>query len=162
MNIRPADIGDIDEILSLFYDTITSICSNDYNKYQIAVWASSANNRQKWVDRLSKQYFLVAELRDQIVGFGSIEKGEYLDLLYVHKDFQNRGAGKSLLIELEYESQKLNKPFIYANVSITAKPFFEKHGFRLVKEQKNLVKDIEIINFRMIKEKQQTNITPNE
>ena len=41
------------------------------------------------------------------------------------------------------------------NVSITARPFFEKHGYNIEKEQTVSVGDIEMTNFLMYK----TNLT---
>lgn len=39
-----------------------------------------------------------------------------------------------------------------ADVSKTAKPFFEKKGFLLVKEQENLLDDVLIVNYKMRKD----------
>jgi putative acetyltransferase len=38
---------------------------------------------------------------------------------------------------------------IYAEVSITAKPFFEKSGFRVVTQQTIVRNGVELINFKM-------------
>ena len=46
-------------------------------------------------------------------------------------------------------SQKISK--IFAEVSITARPFFEKHGFTVTEEQKVSIKGVEFINFKMEK-----------
>ena len=153
MTIRQAKDGDIDAILKLFYDTVTNVCEADYNHEQIKVWASSTNQKQKWLDRIGKQYFIIAEQDDQIVGFGSIEKGEYLDLLYVHTDYIRQGIATRLLMELEKESDKHHKTSISSDVSITAKPFFEKHGFSVIQEQTKLFNNVEITNYKMIKER---------
>jgi putative acetyltransferase len=153
MTIRQAKDSDIDEILKLFYDTVTNVCEADYNHEQIKVWASSASQKQKWLNRISKQYFIVAEHDGKIVGFGSIEKGEYLDLLYVHMDYIRQGIATMLLMELEKESDKHHKACISADVSITAKPFFEKHGFKVIQQQTKLFNNVEITNYKMIKEK---------
>lgn len=36
--------------------------------------------------------------------------------------------------------------------SITAKPFFEKKGFKIIAEQVNDVKNVEVMNYKMTKE----------
>ena len=152
MIIRPATVSDLDEILELFYNTITNICKADYGDEQIKVWTSSANNKQKWINRINTQYFLVAEISNKMVGFGSIDNGNFIDLLYVHKDCQKQGIAYQLLHELEKESDKQGKKLISSDVSITAKPFFEKQGYRAVNQQKNMIDGVEIVNYKMIKE----------
>jgi putative acetyltransferase len=151
--IRRATYDDVDEILKLFRETLTSVCRSDYNREQIPVWVASAENKQNWLHRIKKQYFLIAELDDMITGFGSIENGDYIDLLYVHKDYLRQGIANRLLSELENVSGRMRKSLITADVSITAKPFFEKHGYKTIKEQKNILDGVEIINFKMIKDK---------
>ena len=152
MTIRQAIENDLDEILNLFYETVTSVCKADYNEEQIKVWASFAKKNQKWLDRIKKQYFLVAELDNKIVGFGSMEKGDYLDLLYIHKNYLRQGVANRLLTELEDETLRQQKYLISSDVSITARPFFEKHGYKVTKEQRNKFDNIEIINYKMTKE----------
>lgn len=41
---------------------------------------------------------------------------------------------------------------IFAEVSITARPFFEKHGFTVIEKQKVSIRGIELVNFKMEKE----------
>ena len=153
MLIRQARLNDIDGILDLFSGTVTNVCATDYHEDQVKVWAASAENKQKWVDRINKQYFLIAEKENKIVGFGSIENGDYLDMLYVHKDHLRQGIANKLLEELEKESERENKHSISSDVSITARPFFEKYGYKVVKEQRNIIHNVEVINYKMIKEK---------
>jgi putative acetyltransferase len=72
-------------------------------------------------------------------------------LLYVHKDYQHQGIGALILNVLEDESQRQNKNALSSDVSITARPFFEKHGYRVLKKQKKLIDGIGIVNYKMVK-----------
>ena len=152
MKIRKAKIEDINELIKLFSETITNYCSADYNEEQIKIWVSLGKEKQKWMDSINRHYFLVAVFDNQIVGFGSLKEDASIDLLYVHQNFLRQGIASQLLCELETELERQHKTSISADVSITAKPFFEKHGFRVIKEQKNRIKNVEIINYKMIKE----------
>ena len=89
MDIRKARRNDIDGIIELFKNTVINVCKADYGNEQINVWAAAAENKQKWIDRIDRQYFLVAEQDNKIIGFGSIENGDYLDVMYIHKDYLN-------------------------------------------------------------------------
>ncbi len=66
---------------------------------------------------------------DEIVGFASFEEPDYLDMMYVHKDFQFQGVGNSLLAAIREKAMGVGAAKIVSDVSITAKPFFGKHGF---------------------------------
>ena len=46
-------------------------------------------------------------------------------------------------------AQALGAMRIVSNVSITARPFFEKHGFRVLKKQTVRIDDVELINYKM-------------
>ena len=103
---RPAKLGDLGEIQKMFVDTILTICKDDYSPEQIKVWTSSIKNTQRWTDKLSTQYFLIAEFDNKIVGYGSLEDNDYLDLLYIHKDYQRQGIADKLYSEIEKEAIK--------------------------------------------------------
>jgi GNAT superfamily N-acetyltransferase len=149
--LRPAKNTDIDEILNLFRETIAEICKNDYSEKQLEAWASSSKNRPKWLERIEKQYFLVAEKDSRIAGFGSLENGDHLDLLYVRADLIKTGIGGILLHALEKESAGRGKASLATDASVTARSFFEKHGYKAIKEQKNNINGLEIMNYKMIK-----------
>lgn len=74
---------------------------------------------------------IVAVCENMIVGFGNIDETGYLDRLYVHNDYQNKGIGEKICKTLE-GFVKAEKISVYA--SITAKPFFEKQGYRVIRE----------------------------
>ena len=135
----------------MFVDTISTICKDDYSPEQIKVWTSSIENTQRWIDKLSSQYVLIAELDHKIVGYASLENNNYLDFLYVHKDFQRQGIADKLYTEIEKEAIKRKSTFMNSDVSETARRFFEKKGFKTITLQTNIIKGLEIINYKMTK-----------
>jgi len=150
--IRQAKLNDIVAIQKLFVDTIESVCRYDYSAEQIAVWTSSIENTKRWTDKLMKQYFLIAEIDNKIVGFASLEKNKYFDLMYVHKDYQRQGIADNLYSEISAKAIKHGTTLLTSDVSITARPFFEKKGFKIIAEQKNNIKGVEVINYKMTNE----------
>ena len=140
------------EIHRLFVEIIYSVCANDYSQEQLQVWASGIRNRERWLDRLKHQFFLVAQLGKRIVGFASLANGDYVDVMYVHKDYQRQGIAHRLLAELEKESQKKGVIILKSDVSRTARPFFEREGYRVIREQTKIIDSVEISNFSMEKE----------
>lgn len=150
--IRQANIDDLEEILKLFVDTINYTCKNEYSKEQIEVWTSSVQNKEKWKNKIRTQYFIVAELNKNVVGFGSLENGNYIDLIYVHKDHLRKGIANRILDSLKIKAEEYGNKNLTSDVSKTARPFFERNGFRVVKENKFDLKGVLISNYQMINE----------
>ena len=139
------------EIQRLFVDTISSVCNVDYNAEQIKVWTSSIENKERWDDIISNQYVLIAKYDESIVGFATLSKSNYIDLFYVHKDFQGLKIASLLYYNIELEVLRNGQSEISADVSITARPFFEKMGFQVLKEQTVFRQNVEFINYKMKK-----------
>lgn len=151
ISIRRSKPGDLAEVQELFVDTISAICKDDYSPEQIKVWTSSIENTRRWTEKLTSQYFLIAERNNQMVGFASLENNDYLDFLYVHKDHQRQGIADRLYAEIEKEAIKREATTLNSDVSKTARPFFEKKGFKILEMQTNTMKGIEIMNYKMTK-----------
>ena len=152
MKIRKATISDLPEMQKLYVETIQSVCKNDYNPQQIEAWIYGVKNKERWIEVIEKQFVLLAIIKNQIVGFGTLKDGDYIDFFYIHKDFQRQGIADKILNELEIEARKHHSKIITSDISITAKPFFEKKGFAVKTEQKNIRLGVELINFKMEKE----------
>ena len=153
MLIRQAELDDLDAITQLFKETILHINIKDYSQSQVEVWSSGADNTEKWKQRIEQQYFMLAEIENQVVGFASISPDGYLDVFYVHKDFQRQGIAKALLKEIEKQAEFQKNKEITSEVSITALPFFEKNAFKVVKEQRKELEGTIFRNFLMVKYK---------
>jgi putative acetyltransferase len=138
------------ELQKLFVDTVTTICSSEYDDQQIEVWTSSVENKHRWDEIITKQFVLVAQDQNKIVGFATLDNGSYIDLMYVHKDHQRQVIAQRLLDDIEAEVSRLKQTQITSDVSKNAKPFFEKNGFKTLEEQKNIRHGVEIINYKMI------------
>lgn len=154
ISIRLSKLSDITEMQKMFVDTISTICKDDYSPEQIEAWTSSIENTQLWTDKLTSQHFLIAELDNKIVGFASLENNDYLDFLYVHKDFQRKGIADRLYYEIEKEAIKRKATILNSDVSKTARRFFEKKGFQTIASQTNVIRNVKIVNYKMTKQLQ--------
>lgn len=148
MIIRNYAQTDCETLVNLFYNTVHTINTKDYSPEQLNVWATDKIDLEVWNKSLSEHYTVVAIENNLIVGFGDIDKSGYLDRLYVHKDYQRQGIATAICDKLE-QSVKVNK--IITHSSITAKPFFEKRGFKIIKEQQVIRKEIALSNYVMEK-----------
>lgn len=147
MLIREYLMSDCKEITELFYNTVHTVNARDYTKEQLDVWATGKEDLGKWNSSLQEHCSIVAVKNDVIVGFGDIDKTGYLDRLYVHTDHQGKGIATAICDRLE----QYVKGDITTHASITAKPFFEKRGYRTLKKQQVERQGIFLTNFRMKK-----------
>ncbi|WP_276345897.1 GNAT family N-acetyltransferase [Daejeonella sp. JGW-45] len=151
ISFRIANFSDLPEMQQLFVDTVRAICRKDYNDEQIQAWISGVKDTQRWRQRLDEQHVLLALTGDQITAFGTIKDGNYIDMFFVHKDFQGQGIAGKIYSELEDKARELNSDYIDSKVSITARPFFEKMGFLVLAEQTVKRMGVELVNYRMRK-----------
>jgi len=148
MKIRKYKNTDFDEIAALFYNTVHSINRKDYSQNQVDVWGTGKLAVDTWNKSLLENYSIVAVEDGRIVGFGDIDHTNYLNRLYVHKDFQGSGVATAICDELE---KQVNGSSISVHASITAKPFFEKRGYSVLKEQQVKLSGILLTNYVMEK-----------
>lgn len=151
LTIRKGTKEDIPEMQKLFVETIQSVCANDYDQSQINVWISGARDAERWNNILNEQVVFITEIKDRIVGFSSIKNYNYIDLIYVDKDHQKQGVAYSLSNEMEDIAIQNKQRELTSDVSITAKPFFEKIGFQTIKKQTVLKENISLVNYKMVK-----------
>ena len=73
----------------------------------------------------------------------------YFDRLFVHRDYQRRGIATALCDALESAAPAR----ITTHASITARPFFESRGYRVIRQQQVLRKGVLLTNYTMEKQK---------
>ena len=101
MIIREYRETDCRLLMELFYDTVYTVCADDYTGEQLDAWAPAEADWEKWHCSLAAHYSLVALENGIIAGFGDIDESGYLDRLFVHKDYQRRGIAGALCERLE-------------------------------------------------------------
>ena len=147
MVVREYQPADCKEIIRLFYDTVHSVNAKDYMEEQLAVWATGKEKLEEWNRSLHGHYSLVAVEDGIVIGFGDIDQSGYLDRLYVHKDYQAKGVASAICDKLE----QAVKGKIVTHASVTARLFFEKRGYQVIKEQRVERQGIILNNYIMEK-----------
>ena len=137
MTIREYRPGDCREMAALFYDTVHTVNARDYTPAQLDAWDRSFRTHTT----------LVAEEGGRIVGFGDMAGDGYLDRLYVHKDCQGRGVATALCDRLE---AAVPGP-VETHASLTARPFFERRGYRVVRPQQVERHGVLLTNYVMVR-----------
>lgn len=149
MIIRRYRASDCRELTELFYNTVHTVNADDYTKEQLDAWATGQVDLKTWDQSLQEHFTMVAVEAGMLAGFGDIDETGYLDRLFVHFNCQRKGIASAICNRLESAVQGN----IVTHASITARPFFEKRGYRVVKEQQVERQGIFLTNFVMLKER---------
>ncbi len=149
IKIRKFKLSDAVSLARLHRGTIRLINKKDYSKREIAVWSGRTSaKRFRNLAKLNARY--VALRNDKIVGFGDYKNNEIMGL-YIHKNFIGRGIGTRLLIKMEREIYANGWKTLKCTATVTARPFYEKNGFRMIKKTIHKIGDQKLVVFEMRK-----------
>lgn len=149
MEIRKAVDADLPQIKTVFRSAVLCGCSKDYDERQLKAWVEKADDA-RWSELWqSDLVFLVAIIKGRIVGFASVSPSGYIHSLFVDADFQGRGVASALMeVVFQYaEAHQIHR--LTSEVSITARPFFLKRGFRIDQQQEVEVCGVTLTNYQM-------------
>ena len=152
LNIRRYQSADALFLSKLFYDTVHTVNAKDYSPAQLDAWATGNVDLVSWDKSLLEHNALVAtvetEGEETIIGFGDIDDSGFLHRLYIHKDHQKKGVATALCEALE---KRVEGDRVTVHASITAKPFFEKRGYKVIREQQVERSGVLLTNYVMEK-----------
>ena len=149
MKLRAYRPSDCAEIAGLFYHTVHTVNAGDYTDAQLNAWATGQVDLDAWNRSFLAHESVVAVEDGVIVGFGDMDRTGYLDRLYVHAAHQRRGIATAICDRLE----RAVPGTITTHASITARPFFERRGYRVVRQQQVERRGVLLTNFVMEKKR---------
>jgi len=144
ITVRKFESGDENGVWDVFYSSIHQVCSNDYSEEQIHAWAPADLDRSIWISKIQSIKPFVAVIAEKIVGYADLQKDGKIDHFFVHGDHQAEGVGSSLMKRIIEKS--VNNKKLFSEVSYTAKPFYEKYGFKVTKVQQVKIHGVTLEN----------------
>ncbi|OEF60852.1 GNAT family N-acetyltransferase [Enterovibrio norvegicus] len=142
---------DASELWEIFYNTVHKVNIRDYSKAQVKAWAPDDFSADQWQQRMNSISPFVAEIEGKIVGYADLQKSGLIDHFFCHYDYQGQGIGRCLMKHVLSVGQTQGIERFYSNVSITARPFYERFGFDVVCEQTVEIRGQKLENFVMEK-----------
>jgi len=127
--LRPMLPGDVPLLAEIFRASIEETAADDYSEAQQEAWASAADDEAEFGARLASELTLVATLQGAAVGFASLADNARIDMLYVHPAAGGQGVGAMLCDALEKLAGARGTRELTADVSDSARGFFERRGF---------------------------------
>ncbi|WKK72594.1 GNAT family N-acetyltransferase [Rathayibacter oskolensis] len=146
---RPSDAA---ATLEVFLAAVTGTAAADYSPEQISAWAR-ADDRPlpAWHAAMAARRAFVIESGGAVAGFSDVAASGFIDMMFVSPRFLRRGVATRLLAHAEDLARRSGAVELSADVSITARPFFESRGFAVVAEQHPVRAGVALTNFRMRK-----------
>ena len=133
-------------MLRVFRQAVHVGCAGAYTPEQLAAWAPEKMDGEAWARCFAGSQTRVAvNARGEVLGFANLEGADYLDCLYVAPTAQRLGIGTALCATME----ALAAGDLEVRVSLTARPFFDRRGYRLVQEVRPIRAGIALPAFRM-------------
>lgn len=145
--------GDSLDIGRIYQEAIHRLACKDYTHEQLIAWAGTKGSpddwNRVWKARCERKLPFVNERDGRVVGFIELDPDGHIDCTFVDPDFAGQGVMDEIMDEVKREAARLGLPRLHAEVSLTAREFFERHGFTFVRENLALIGGIGLPNFLM-------------
>lgn len=148
MKLRKITAADLPALKELFCRSVYEIAGHDYTEAQCDAWTAGVINPQ-WAERFLNTWTLGAVIDNQLAGFANLETPEKLDCFYVHPAYQRLGVGTKLMEALVQQAVRLKAKILTADVSLTARPFFERQGWKALHDNEIRRGEVILINTTM-------------
>lgn len=151
LSIRPYKPSDLSAVMDIYRRSVHEVACRDYSQEQLAAWVPTELDMQAWSERLAEGGVFVEQRDEKLTGFIRVDARGHVDLLFVHPDFQRQGIALRLFQAAHSWAIESGITRLTSDVSLTARPFFERVGFRLLTPQIVERNGVELNNFRMIR-----------
>ncbi|TQO97161.1 GNAT family N-acetyltransferase [Vibrio cholerae] len=135
----------------MFYHTVRNVNLRDYSQAQVEAWAPDDFSSEIWQRKMNLLSPFVAEIDGKIVGYSDLQENGLIDHFFCHHEHQGRGVGRQLMEHALRMGKLQGITRFYSEVSITARPFYERFGFKVTQEQTIEVRGQKLCNFVMEK-----------
>ncbi|MDP1912334.1 MAG: GNAT family N-acetyltransferase [Pseudomonadota bacterium] len=145
-NFRPDDAP---LLRTVFYASVHQLAARNYTPEQREAWAPLDHDAAQWAARLQANQPFVAELDGAVAGFADLQDSGYIDQFFVAPACAGRGVAKALMAHIEASAARRGITALFADVSLTAEPFFSVSGFTVEQRQQVERQGVVLRNARM-------------
>jgi GNAT superfamily N-acetyltransferase len=151
VKVRLYEPADLPGVIETYTASIRSLAASYYSPEQIAAWAPVPADPVRWQERLAPLHIIVAEIDGALAGFASYTDGGYLDHLFTHPAYARRGVATGLYQCVEEALRVGGAPKITTLASLAGRPFFDRQGFRVDREESAECRGVYLRRFAMHK-----------
>jgi len=147
--IRKYKAGDEQHIARIYHDAIYQLAAKDYTQQQLDAWANPPVNHERSKQRCEAKQPFVNEREGRVAGFMELDPDGHIDCVYVDPAYSRMGVMSEIMEEVKKTARQMNLPKLFAEVSKTARPFFEYHGFVWIRDNIVNIRGVDIENYIM-------------
>ncbi|RXJ71855.1 GNAT family N-acetyltransferase [Veronia nyctiphanis] len=151
IQIRPYRQGEEIKIREVFFHSVRNVCIQHYSQQQVEAWAVESYDADKLMAMCKHNQPFVAIIENEIVGYSDLQDDGLIDQFFCHWQVQRQGVGQALMNHIFELAEARGIDRIHSLVSITARPFFERMGFHVVRDNEVEVRGVSLNNFVMEK-----------
>ncbi|UPR36988.1 GNAT family N-acetyltransferase [Vibrio cyclitrophicus] len=151
VRIRNYQASDDKALWEIFFYTVRNVNVRDYSQQQVEAWAPSSFEFALWQKRMNGLQPFVAELDGRVVGYTDLQPNGLIDHFFCHHEYQGKGVGRALMEHVFSVGRVRGVSRYFSEVSITARPFYEHLGFKVVNEQEVEMRGVKLTNYVMEK-----------
>lgn len=148
-HIRSYRATDAAATARLHYDAVHGGTDAHYDADQRRAWAPAVPETDAWADRLAAQTVFVAERGDRLVGFMTLAADGCIDLAFVAPDCMGRGIAGALYDRIVEAAISQGLTHLTADASHLLRPFLERRGWTVVRQQTVERDGVALTNFAM-------------
>jgi putative acetyltransferase len=149
MLIRSYYPGEEAQLHAIFHSAVHGLARCDYSAEQLHAWAPQDYDGALWSQRMRANQPLVAEMDGRAVAFADLQPSGYIDMFFVDAAYARRGVGSALLRHIMAMAGARAIGVLRSDVSLTAEPFFARHGFLVETRNRVLVRGVPLENATM-------------
>lgn len=139
MQIRRFRPKDAEALWELLHNTVHKINARDYTQEQVDAWAPQHLDRVWWYRELAEKSPLILHNDNAIYGYADVQRNGHINHFFVAHNCQRQGKGTILLNLMAYNALAMGSKQLTVEASITARPFFEHHGFVVIKKETDAI-----------------------
>ncbi|WGH79090.1 GNAT family N-acetyltransferase [Jannaschia ovalis] len=130
--VRRGGAADAVALARIFWRAVHEGAAPRYDAAQRAAWLPAPPAPAAFADRLAPQAVVVADGRDDPIGFMTLGPSGHLDPAYVLPEWRGTGLADALLAVLLNHAATAGLTRLTTRASDMARPFFARHGWQVV------------------------------
>jgi len=151
LRVRPGTAADAPALSALYEASVRGLGARNYSEAQIAAWASLTPSAASLAARMDDGRMRLVAEQERVAGFIDVEADGHIDLLYVAPEAAGQGVARLLLETAEALAAAQGVTRLHAEASETARPVFERLGFRATARRDFEVAGVPIHNWAVEK-----------
>ena len=151
VHIRPFQSHDTCALRAVFHSSVHQLARRHYTAKQLQAWAPADYDAAQWAECLRANRPWVVEVDGCIAGFADLQPSGTIDHFFVAGPYAGRGVGGALMAQIHQAAEQAGMGRLWADVSLSAEPFFSRSGFVVESRQQVTVRGVVLANARMAK-----------